>query len=228
VTKIDYINKRKCASFSLLETIVALGLLMTVVLEVSSVQGKAIYFSDYGRKMTQASWLAGRIMSQVEYYYGEFPLNEMKARENNVPIEGYDDFTYDIEIKEWKLPIINLITNATSGGGEEEEGGGQGDLLETALKQVLGDDPLLMTAHTSVCWPEGANRNCSELTYLLTNQKKFDDALTALAPVAKKLEDLEKPKPKNKNNNRPQKANPTGARGNPSGLPNPSDGASDE
>ena len=50
-------------SFTLVETIFALGLLVTVILEVSNVQGRSLVLGEYNRKVTQASWLAKAVMA---------------------------------------------------------------------------------------------------------------------------------------------------------------------
>jgi len=202
--RINRHHRAKEGSLSLLETIIALALISTLVLEVSNVQGNAIYFADYGRRITKASWLASRVMAQVEYFHKKYPFKEIRASEEGVPFENEDDYTYDVEVKEWKLPLINLLMGGgLNGGGEEEaEPNPQGELMKGALSKVLGDDPLLMTAQVKVCWPEGATRSCSELAYLLTNQKKFDETIATLEPVYTKLLKDERGKGKKKKRKR--------------------------
>jgi len=61
-------NKRQReGSFTLIETVIALSLITALIIEVASVQGNSIVFSEYSRNVTKATWLARRVMSQVEY-----------------------------------------------------------------------------------------------------------------------------------------------------------------
>ena len=181
--------KKRCAkkrpgeaSFTLLETIIALGLLTYLILQVASVQGNAVVFSEYGGKVMQATYLAKRILSQVEYYSTNQTLKEMEYNVKDVPFEDAPEFKYSLEIKEWKLPIMQLLTGGGLGGSDENKadaGGGINQMIKDAAKQVLGDD-LLKTASVEVSWAEGAKRNTTVLTYLLTNQKKVDDLIGTL------------------------------------------------
>jgi Tfp pilus assembly protein PilV len=58
-------RKKEELSFTLLEVIVAVGLLTSVVLNVVSGQGSLFEVTDYSQKATEATWLAKRLMSQV-------------------------------------------------------------------------------------------------------------------------------------------------------------------
>lgn len=170
-------------SFTLIETLIALGLMLFLVMEVGGVHGNALYFNRYGRQVTQGVWLAKRLMSQVEYQWTIRPFKELEtANEKERPFEDFPDFTYSLEVKEWKLPILDLITGGVGGGDDSDkkkpEGGGD-DVMKSAMKNVFGDS-ILKTAHVEVFWAEGAKRNSVALTYLLTNQEKLDELLTTL------------------------------------------------
>jgi type II secretory pathway pseudopilin PulG len=188
-------------SFTLVETVLALGLLSAVVLELGSLHGNAIYFNEFERNSTQAVWLAQRVMSQVEYFWRSRPFKEIETKVENVPFEGYDDFQYNLSISEWKLPIIDLMTGGGGGGDEEESGdaegaeGGGGDIIKEGINQILEGEPLLKIAFVEVSWAEGAKRNKVSLTYLLTNQNKFDEKIKILKPVYERLTKKTAPSP---------------------------------
>src|SRR5438045_2407884 len=96
-------------SFTLLETLVALGLMIFLIVEVSGIQGNAIYFNQYGRHTIQATWLAKRLMSQVEYHWYNRPFKELEqSNEEDRPFEDEPDYSYKVEIKEWKLPLLDM------------------------------------------------------------------------------------------------------------------------
>ena len=203
-------------SFTLIETVIAVGLMTTIILEAVGSMGNMVYFSGYSRQMTQAVWLAKRIMSQVEYHWSFRPFKEMEIDEPEKKFEGEDSdfpYTYKISVQEWKFPILELISGGGAGesdGDEGDEGGGSGNqdsqgdpLIESVLKQVLGDH-ILKIAHVEVFWPEGAKRNSVELALLLTNQREIDAQILARGSVIKQAifdrvaKDLKKIKPKDK------------------------------
>jgi hypothetical protein len=179
-------HKRKTgqSSFTLIETIIALGLIVIIILEVSAVQGRAIDFSAFERKVTQASWLAKAIMSNIEYKWNYFELKDIKADEKDQkipedlcsPNPAFNcDFKYRLSIDEWKLPLVDLV--AASAGDSTVAG-----IVKEQMKQILGDE-ILKVAHVTVSWTEGSRKDFVELAYLLTAQKKLDDAIELLQPV---------------------------------------------
>ncbi len=178
----------KEASFSLFEAIIALSLLTFLTLEVAGVQGNAIIFSDYARKIDQATWLAKRILSQIEYHAGTMELKELELEVKETPFEDFPDFSYAINIKEWKFPIMDLLTgNFGKKEGEEDDTAanpmaGMGDMLKTAVTQVF-NDTVLKTANVQVSWADGARRNSTELTILLTNQRDLDKFIGSMKAV---------------------------------------------
>lgn len=183
-------------SFTLLETIIALAILTGTILQLVGSQGKIAYFNEYSRRLNEASWLAKRVMSQVEYNWTHYPFKELETSLKDQKFEGLNDsdYTYDLEIKEWKFPILDFITG---GGAEKDKDGNtvkqssaeeaEGDMVRNMLDQVLGDE-ILKVAYVEVFWPEGAKRNSVSLTYLLTNQRKVDEELLKLEPVAAEIE----------------------------------------
>lgn len=204
LTLAEYRRRASRASFTLVETVIALAIMAFLIIEVSAVQGSSIVFSDYSRNISQATWLAKRVMSQVEYYWETKPFPDMENNTPNVPFDDFPEYNYTLDIKEWKFPFEQLLMGNFSGGGGEEEAESEENpmaaMIEQVVKQVFGDEPQFMTANVQVCWSEGAAQNCTQLTHLITNQKKIDDAILALKPVYDKLskppDDKKKPSPK--------------------------------
>ena len=181
-------NKKKRqreGSFTLIETVIALSLITALIIEVASVQGNSIVFSEYSRNVTKATWLARRVMSQVEYQWGAKPFKELEVNEGNGKFEDEPEFTYSVEIREWKFPFKEMLAKVMGGGSlgpeteesedKPEEDSSKDSLIDAAVTQIFGDEPIFMTAFVKVFWAEGAQRNDSSLTYLLTNQRKLDE-----------------------------------------------------
>ena len=212
-------------SFTIFETLVALGVLMAVVLEVVGTQGNITSFASYARQSTEAIWLAKRMMAQVEYQWHHRELKEldMDQKEQPFKIEGMEDqsdYTYTMKIQEWKLPIFDLLSNGgLQGESQEEEDTEQapnpmssGLAGAEQLINQLFDGHILKTAHIEVFWPEGARRNSVTLTMLLTNQRALDNYIVSKAKVFERMQnDIEEdlnPKKKNEKKSNRDPADP--------------------
>ena len=98
-------NKAALHSFTLIETMVALGLLTVLILQVATVQGQALYISDYGQNLTKSMWLARRMMAQVEYYWYNKELKELEGvAVKEKPFEDEEGFSYNLEIANGNYP----------------------------------------------------------------------------------------------------------------------------
>lgn len=181
----------KTASFTLVETIMAIGLLAPIILSVASVQGNSVYFVRYGREVSQAVWLAKRMMSQVEYQAANKPFKELDTELSNqdfVELEE-NDFKYDLVIQNFKLPIARLIARQVVGGGAqsaddrvEQVDDSQVKGFEQMIDSYLGED-IFKLAKVRVSWPEGAKRNTVGLSLILYNEQKLDEVSKALKAV---------------------------------------------
>ena len=180
------IRKRGEKSFSLFETIVALSLIVTVVLQMSSVQGNSISLSLYSRQMNKALWLAQSILAKLEYSSKFYPLKEMKLKIKEERFSSFlcskDEqcpFKYNITTKKWDLPLIELILGGKSplsSGGEESQPDPMAEMIKSQVKQYF-DGELLNVALVEVYWSEGARKNSIEMPYLLTNQLTLDNII---------------------------------------------------
>jgi hypothetical protein len=170
-------------SFTLIETIIALGLMVSVIVEVSGVQGHAIYFSDFERKVTKASWLAKGVMAKIEYEWDSRPFSEMKnLNSTEQEFETDKDYTYTVKIDEWKLPLLDLLTGGGGGDKDKDNANPQGDMIKGYIEKIFGDE-ILKIAHVEVFWADGAKKDSVALSTLLTNQQKLDEVISTMAPV---------------------------------------------
>jgi len=185
-------------SFTIFETIVAVGLLMAFALEMAGGQGNIVNKVDYARRSNDAIWLAKRIMSQVEYNYQTMDLKELETTTSikDQKFERLDqdpdfDFTYSVDIKEWKFPLFDFLMN----GGmkdKEAENDPTKEEKDPAAAGIPGIDAILdqifkghimKVAYVEVSWPDGARREHVSLTYLLTNTKALDEYLASKKSV---------------------------------------------
>lgn len=194
----QFVLKAKERSFSLLETMVAVSLVALLMVEVSGVQGNSIAFNEYGRKVLQASYLAKRIMSQIEYNASiRSPIKEIALNEKDKPFEDAPEFTYSVKIE--PLPhALDLMFKILSGGmlgGDDKDSdsdkkdSGAGAMLaqiKPMIEQSVGDEPIWI-ANVEVSWPEGARRGSTSLAMMITDNKKLEDAVGKLLDGASVL-----------------------------------------
>jgi hypothetical protein len=187
--------KKSESSFTLLETIIALGLMVTIVLEVATIQGNSISFSENNRNFTQATWLAQAVLAKVEWYSKFYDFKEIKYEGKDQkfsdelcpqdPKYGECQYKYNLTIEPFPLPIEQLIIQQLTGGGSEEGGNSTfSSMIEQFAKKYLGDE-ILKLAHVEVYWPEGSKTSGVEISYLLANQKKIDEEIFKLQPLNK-------------------------------------------
>ena len=186
-------------SFTLVETVVAVALIAFLIIEVSAVHGNAINFADYSRKALQATYLAKRVMSQVEYQASwRTPLKDLATSDKDKTFEETPDFTYNLTIE--PLPhalelMFKIMSGGLMGGGsgdsEGDSGGekGVGAMLEQIkgmVETAVGEDPIWM-ARVEVFWPEGARRSSVDLAMIITDIKKIETTLVPLLAKAPPL-----------------------------------------
>lgn len=171
-------------SFSLVETVIALSLMAYLIIEMGGVQGNAISFAEYGRRVSEASWLAKRVMAEVEYNASFRPFKELDgASVKEQKFEDSPDYSFDVEIKDWKLNLATVLSGALAARQNDEDGDtgadGLGEIVKMALEQAVGEDAFKI-AKVTVYWAEGAARNSTSLGTILTNQEKMDSTLAGL------------------------------------------------
>ncbi|MFK7872381.1 MAG: hypothetical protein AB8C84_04315 [Oligoflexales bacterium] len=175
-------NTHSESSFTLLETVIAIGVMVTVILEVAGVHGRAIDFAAYGRRSAEAIYLAKAKMSEIEYAWSHLPFSEIKT---TTPQEQkFDevlcspnpdfgcDYTFVATIQDWKLPLLELFAG--------DDASAQMQAVQEQAKKIFGDS-ILKIASVEVFWADGgATRDSVVLTTLLTNQKALDDVIHTL------------------------------------------------
>ena len=196
-------KKHHIASFTLIETMVALGLLATLILQVATVQGRAFYFSDYGQNLTQATWLAKRIMAQVEYYWYDKDFEDLDSvRIDAKPFEDQEKFSYNLKINEWALPLANVL----GADDPNSEPNPMIEIVKQQVEQIFGGH-VMKLAQVEVFWGEGAVQEKVALTLLLTNQRKIGEAISALAAAMQPKQTKKKRSKTKKTTNKKKKTN---------------------
>lgn len=186
-------------SFSLLETIIAVSLIAVLLIEMTGVYGNSIAFNDYGRHVMQASHLAKRVMSQIEYNSAiRKSIKDMAINEKDKPFDDEPDFTYSVSME--PLPnaldlMFKIMSGGLLGGGSEGDdkeessdgkSGGAGAMLtqlKGLIQQAVGEEPIWV-AKVDVSWTGGARRETVSLAMILTDMKKLEESVGKLLDTA--------------------------------------------
>ena len=117
---------------TLLEVMVALGIVATAYVALIGTQSASVRLSTYGKQITIASFLAQAKMEEWEQKLQKEGFPDMDEEESDDFDElGYPSFGWSIQIKKIELPVGAAFEQLLSsfGGGEDGEGGGAASML---------------------------------------------------------------------------------------------------
>jgi type II secretory pathway pseudopilin PulG len=126
---------------TLLEVMVALGIIATAYVALIGTQSASVRLSTYGKQVTVAAFLAQAKMEEWEQKLEKDGFPDMDETESEDFEElGYPNFSWKLEIKKVELPVGAAFEQLLSsfGGGEDGEGG-----AASMLGQLGGAEGLL-------------------------------------------------------------------------------------
>jgi len=141
---------------TLLEVMVALGIIATAYVALIGTQSASVRLSTYGKQITVATFLAQAKMEEWEQQLEKDGFPDMdKKEEDNFDELGYPNFQWQIEIKKVELPVGAAFESMLSsfGGADGADakggaasmlgqlGGGAGGLLSGQLGQLGKSKP---------------------------------------------------------------------------------------
>lgn len=158
------LNNKK--GFTLLETLLAIGILSVVVAQVVSVQGTQISVSKIAADNIRATWALRHMMSQLQYVVETLGVAGLPKNPIDVPWTGDASYTIRLEVKELNVEPSRMILSAMklamggAGGGAEEEKDEAKDSMDgfkemaSLIDSKLPKD-LYRSYNVTVSWKEG-------------------------------------------------------------------------
>lgn len=132
--------KRDDRGFSLMEILIALGIMASAVATIMGGVGTAMMMQNRDKEMVQAVWLANNKMTEVQADI------EADLEKNKFPEEKSETGNFDgnLDKFEWKYELTKVeipLAGALGGGGEEggegaEAGGATRGILQKILKDI--------------------------------------------------------------------------------------------
>ena len=128
-----WVAKRGAArlGFTLLEMMVALGILATSYVALMQAQSGSIRLSAYGKRITIATFLAQAKMEETDELLTRDGFPDMDEEdEGNFEELGYPSFKWQLAVRKVELPLAEAFGQLLNqfGGGEDGEGGGIGGM----------------------------------------------------------------------------------------------------
>jgi general secretion pathway protein I len=140
-------SRLRRAGFTLLEMMVALGILATSYVALMQAQSGSIRLSAYGKRITIATFLAQAKMEETDELLAREGFPDMDDEdEGNFEELGYPSFKWQLAVRKVELPLAEAFGQLLNqfGGGEDGQEGGTGGMgggmggLEGKLSGLMG------------------------------------------------------------------------------------------
>jgi len=135
------IHERRGAT--LLEVMVALGILATAYVALMQVQSGSIRLSTYGKQLTVATFLAQSKLEEVQEELIKEGFPDMdETDEDNFDELGYQNFRWKLEILKIELPLGAAFEQLLTSFGQPTAGGDDKASSSSALGSMAGNPDL--------------------------------------------------------------------------------------
>jgi len=154
------INER---GFTLLETIIALAIMVIAFASIISVESGSINAAIKSKQLNVVGMLAKNKMIDTEYEIEGKVFEEVKKEDSGAFPAPYEDYHWKTEVKEIKFPSLNFSggggqgKDAGSSGNSNSNSGGQdlGDLMTKLVTQYLSK--ALREVSVTIIWKKGSS-----------------------------------------------------------------------
>jgi len=123
-----YLNNAGTDGFTLLETIIALAIMVVAFASIIMAESNSIQASIHAKEMNIVAMLARNKMIETEYKIEGKTFDEYKKEENGTFETPYQDYKWLTEVKEIEFPNLTSIQSAgqspSGGGGSSTSGNG--------------------------------------------------------------------------------------------------------
>jgi type II secretory pathway pseudopilin PulG len=181
---------RHSPGFTLLESLLAIGILVTVFSQIVGVQASSLSVARNNKANIQATWALRSLASQIEYIVDVRGVKALPTNSSQPPTiklngEGDDGISFQYTNKQALISAskflqvsMNLGMNV-AGGGAEEGGNEQfkqfGELLDSQLPKDI-----YRSIKLTALWKDGETQRSTELGMLLIDRKSVHIGIPGL------------------------------------------------
>jgi prepilin-type N-terminal cleavage/methylation domain-containing protein len=131
-------NASSTAGFTLLETIIALAIMVIAFASILDVEDGGIMAAERTKQMNTVAMLARNKMVEMEYYVQGKSFDEVKKDDAGTYESPYEDFHWKSEIKEIKFPNIVATIQGAAAAASGGAGTGSGQAQNNDLTDRMG------------------------------------------------------------------------------------------
>jgi hypothetical protein len=192
---------KKNSGFSLLESVLAIGILATMLVQIISMHSNSLAISQTTLNTMKATWALRQAMGQMQYVIDVYGSKEGNRFSNvSVPWSADSEFTIKATTKDMPIEASRLLVSAFrigtafSAQGAEDEGsaGGENDpasAIKSFAEQIDSFVPkdLYRTVNLEVSWKQGEATKSLDTGFFLIDSKSLKDTGSALGKMAEQL-----------------------------------------
>ena len=168
-------NSRDPEGFTLLETMIAMAIMMIAFASILMVESSSINTSAKAKQMNVVARLAKNKMIESEFDYEGKTFDEYKKEDGGVFPEPDQDYTWTREVTEVTFPDFSsgAAKKEASGGASSEAGGSeQADMLAKLMTQFLSKAVREVTV--TISWKRGdGTQSFAVSTYWVNLNNEF-------------------------------------------------------
>lgn len=188
---------KKSPGFSLLESVLAIGILSTMLVQIISMHSNSLAASQTAINNMKATWALRQAMAQMQYVVDVYGSKE-GTRFNNVsvPWSADPDFTIKATTKDMPIEASRLLVSAfrigTAFSGGSEESDKQSDpaeAIKSFAEQINTFVPrdIYRTVNLDVTWKQGEVTKNLDTGFFLIDAKALKETGGALSKMAEQL-----------------------------------------
>ncbi len=132
--------------FTLLETMIAMAIMMVAFSSILMVQSSSINTSAKAKQMNVVAMLSRNLLIETEGLIETKKFEEIRSEEKGQFPDPYQDYTWTREVKEVTLPDLSALFAPPEGGAADPAAGGQStellgklvtNYLSKAVREVI-------------------------------------------------------------------------------------------
>jgi hypothetical protein len=192
---------KKNSGFSLLESVLAIGILATMLVQVINMHSNSLAISQTTMNNMKATWALRQAMAQLQYIIDVYGSKENSRFHNiSVPWNADPEFTIKVATQDMPIEASRLLVSAFRIGtafsmqsqeaeDSEKKADDPAEAIKSFAEQINSFVPkdLYRTVKLEVSWKQGEFTKSLDSGFFLIDSKALKDAGAGLSKMAEQL-----------------------------------------
>ncbi len=153
--------------FTLIEVLIAIGLLTIIMASVFITQGSSQASSVRNRNILIATNLARNLINEQEFKYEGVPFDKLPEKDSGKFAEPYQDIEWEVTFTEIDFAVLTQLIQQKAQAENPEESGANTATMLKMFEEYLKKSVRKMTIQLR--WPENGGTSTQDFTQLLVN-----------------------------------------------------------